>query len=619
MRIPVDNSSFEAFYKLFNQYAAKLEEMPQEWQQLNEAMGGAGDALAKGAMTAQQTLALAAASTTAIVEAIALAAKEQDGFTRSTKAGTTAMSALGDKVKGVVSGVLELGRTVFKFGGIAGTLAGVGGAVGVADLAGAALTAQRSAAGMGLSVGQSRAFSSNMREYVGDNVLQGAAAAQVDPTKYGWLAALGINGQQAANENAAQLATQEINAVRAAWRANPSINTAQSQAALALGFSLSDIRNVGGANGAYLGQDEKNATDTSGLGFSAATAHRWATLSQTLNKAELTIQSALIDGLEPLAPMLTSLSKAASETIAAFLTSPRLKEDLTDFTTWLESPKFKKDVTDFISGFETLASKIKGWLQLFGILPSDGTSPGKTPAPIGMVPYDKNDPKDNWPPIVRRQLGLPPIDPTTIPGYQPPITPSVNSRTNFNAVMRQFEAAGYSKNFAAAMASQASSESDFGANMVSADGSHRGMFQWGSTRRAAILAGTGIDVWSDFNPTDQVKASIWELRNTEKKAAAIIAAQPSPQTAGVMADRYYERSGDSPIKEAIRGLKANLFYGLGPDVGTPNAPSAAPVQDKTAALLKRLIQQGIVKPAHITISNSTSAKVAVSANAAAHG
>jgi hypothetical protein len=54
-------------------------------------------------------------------------------------------------------------------------------------------------------------------------------------------------------------------------------------------------------------------------------------------------------------------------------------------------------------------------------------------------------------------------------------------------------------------------------------------------------------------------------------------------------------------------------------VGSPNAPSAAPAPDKSAALLARLVRQGIVKPAHVTITNSTSARVAVSANAAAHG
>jgi hypothetical protein len=231
-----------------------------------------------------------------------------------------------------------------------------------------------------------------MREFVGDNVLSGAAAAQVDPTKYGWLAALGINSQQAASENAAALANQEINAVRAAWRANPNINTAQSQAALALGFSLPDIRNIAGAKGSVLGQDEFNAQDTSGLGFSGDTAHNWILLGQALDKAQMTVQSALIDGLEPLTPQLASLSKAAADTIASLLTSKTLKDDLNEFVGWLESAKFKQDVADFITSFDVLASKMKGFLQSMGVWPSTNSGPGSnstssnsssTPTPAG--------------------------------------------------------------------------------------------------------------------------------------------------------------------------------------------------------------------------------------------
>ncbi len=197
-------------------------------------------------------------------------------------------------------------------------------------------------------------------------------------------------------------------------------------------------------------------------------------------------------------------------------------------------------------------------------------------------------------------------------GIQAQSSSSPSSRTYAGAVMSQFEAAGYSKNFAAAMAAQANAESSFnaGAVNITKGQKHAGLFQWSATRRAQILQGTGIDVWTDLKPQDQVKASIWELQNTQKYAASKIAASPNAVTAGTAADKYYEGSGDSNAARLMRGATSGLYSLMGPSPRSSGLPSSV------EALVKRISKQPVI---HVkaTVSNPTSSRVAMSARAAA--
>jgi hypothetical protein len=613
IKIPVDDSAFKKFHELFLSYTEKVEEMPDAWKKLDAAMGKAGDGFGQSAATAKDALAIAATQTAAIVEAITAATKAQNGFSKATHGSASAMFKLGAQVKSVAGEVAGMGKWLLKMGGITGTLAGIGGGLGVYDLAGSVLSNQRQAGGLGLSVGQMRSWQANMSPFVGANVLQGAAGAQLDPSKYGYLAALGISGQQASGESATSLATQISNAARRAYQQNPNVNSAQAQSFFALGGNVSDWRNLGTANGAFLASSEGNATSNAGaLGYSAKTAQAWQQLSVQLSKAGYQIQSSLIDGLEPLAPMLTKLSAAVSDGISAFFKSPELKADLQQFTDWLSSPGFTTDLKAFGDGIKTAGADVLAFLGMLGKIP-------------GLNPSAPN-PTTN-----------PNVDPTTGAGLKKAQQggwgsaasyafgpdggkTKATSMTGYSQVMKAFEGAGYSTNFAAAMASQFGSESGFNASASSYDkktGWHKGLGQWSADRRAQILRGTNgkIDVWSS-DPQMGIAGSIWELQHTQTAAAAQIAAAAKigPGQAGIAADKYYEVSGDGLLGQAGRGLKANLFAQLGPQ---SSGKSSTPPE--LVALLKRLAKQGIVKPAHVTISNSTSARVSMSANAAAFG
>ena len=79
--------------------------------------------------------------------------------------------------------------------------------------------------------------------------------------------------------------------------------------------------------------------------------------------------------------------------------------------------------------------------------------------------------------------------------------------SNKQASIAFWESQGYSPGQAAAWAANEQAESSYNPNAV--NGSHAGIFQWSSARRAKILAGTGIDILTASH-ADQLKAAAWE-------------------------------------------------------------------------------------------------------------
>jgi hypothetical protein len=205
--------------------------------------------------------------------------------------------------------------------------------------------------------------------------------------------------------------------------------------------------------------------------------------------------------------------------------------------------------------------------------------------------------------------------PGGIQSQQPP--PGQLGQSTVGAVMQSFMNRGYSKKFAAAMASQAFSESGYRTYAPSTykGQQYGGMFQWNKTRRDQILKATGIDVWSPKTTEDQeAAAAVWELRNTYKNAADKINASPNAMTAGTAADRYYEVSADSDSARIMRGIRAGAMYEFGPDAPVKSAAPSA-TDAATAALLRRLAKQNIIK-VQATVTNNTAARVNMSAQAA---
>lgn len=598
--VEINDSSFKKFYELFEDYAKKVEEQPEAWQKLNEAMLVAGKGLDKSAASTGDLLAIAAAQTTAIVEALGKADKAQDRLGKTTSRTRSEFDKLGKSVVSTVSGIAGAGKFLLKLGGIAGSLVGLAGGVSMFDIANNVTSSQRNARGMGISAGQMKSWQNNMSPFVGMNVLQGAASAQLDSSQYGYLAALGISGAQAQNESATDLATQISNAARRAYQQNPNVNSAQAQAFFSLGGTMSDWRNLGTANGGYLSASERAARANGGReGWSDATAQNWQKLNQALGNAESTVSAALVNGLVPLIKPLEQFADWLSTEISTKM--PDIEAALQGLVTTLENYDWK-------SLFTALGNAIQGFVTLFGPAKPGGKLPDGTPVTPG-----NSQNEGGWGGIKDRL-------PQAWGGQGNPQTPGSPSSkkvpaTSFSHVMKAFEDAGYSTNFAAAMAGNFSSESGFDPGASSYDkktGWHKGIGQWSADRRNAILAGTNgkIDVWKP-DADMQLAGSIWEMQNTQKSVADQIAAAANqgPQYASNVVNDKYEVSGASMLGRAGRALQADAFAATGPQAGGDLSP-------RVLAVLKNLKAQQRVS---LNVTNSTSARVAVSANAAAYG
>jgi hypothetical protein len=585
IKIPVDAAEFDKFMAAFKDYEARLADIPEEWKKLDAAINSAGGDLAKSAFSTQSALALAATSTVAIVEAIKDASKAQAGFTKQTNSAGSAMAFLSKQVKGVVSGVFDLGRTVLKLGemgGLGGALAGIAGGLGIADLSGSAMSQQRQAAGLGLSTGQLQAWRSSMGEFVGENVLSGAAGAQVDASKWGYLSALGINPAQATREPATQLAIQEINAARRAFRANPTNQTAQYQAAIALGFTDADIRNAANAPGSALGQDERSAMNTSGLGYSQEVAHQWSMLSNQMTRAGQTIQSALINGLESghIPELMTKLSAGVSTAISAFLQSPTLKKDLTEFTNWLESPKFMKDLNTFASVMETLANKGESLLKSLGLLPTTQASGGSSSASGGSNrPSDfqvpKNIDKIITPPSARWSFG--------------------NGGMDFSALEKKFKLP------AGSLMALAKDESGLRPDVTSPKGA-QGLFQI----MPFVSKALGIN---PFDPGQSAYTAAYLLGSAYNKYHDLKKAIAAYNWGEKNLDLDIKNHGNEWLKYAPKETQKEIS----------NVTSMIPaLPSSVTSVLNKISRQKQypIVPVRVSVNNSTASRVAISINAA---
>ena len=371
--IDVDDSAFEKFFDLFKEYSAKLDEMPEAWETVNAAMAGAGDALKDGAVSGREALALAAAQATIIADAIKDASKAQDEFTRATGRGDKRLKEMGKTAA-------SLGRTLLSITrlGLAGLgLGALAGGFGFDALAGAALSRQRSANALGLTPGQLASFQVNAQQFLGTDALTAAAGAQVDVTKAGYLAALGIDFGKASRMSASDLAFDELKAARAAWlqAQRSGISPLQMPAVssyLALGGSQGDIRNAAMTRLSDINAAQR-ATNigAGGLDFDRQTAADWIKLKKAFDSAGFTIETGLIRALAPLAPEIAQISTEVVKFINAFLTGPDLKvvvgdvkaglHELGTFLTTTDWKKVGSNVAMFGAEIGVIADKFK-WL-----------------------------------------------------------------------------------------------------------------------------------------------------------------------------------------------------------------------------------------------------------------
>ncbi len=347
IKIPVEDEAFQRFYKLFEEYSSKLNSLPDQWGRLNQKSAEVYSKVAESMKDGTGLVAAMTAQTAVLADRLDGVGKSQQRFRLAideTSGSFRNMFHVIRQSESLFGRVLKLG--------LGFTAVGAGAVYGMGRLAGSALRQEREARGMGLSVGEMQAFDVNMQQFGGRGILQQASEAQVNPAQAGWLATLGISFSEAAKMKASDLAQQEIEAVHAAWQRNPTLLSAQSMAAQQLGFSAEDIRNIGEAPSSEIDAARRHyQADKRALGFSPEIAARWATLSMTLKRAEVTIESVLIRSLSRLTPYFNHMITVATQWIEKFSRSKELEKYMAivetafkKFGEFLTDPEFKREL-----------------------------------------------------------------------------------------------------------------------------------------------------------------------------------------------------------------------------------------------------------------------------------
>lgn len=360
--IDVDDSAFKRFYDLYHAYAAELEEMPEKWRTVGDAMGESTKGLELGAVTAKDALAIAAAQAGIITEALHNATKAQSGLGQETTKSGKAMQALAKGARSVGSAISTIGSWIVKLGALGG-LGALFGGFGIGDLAATAFNRTRSAGQLGLSPGALASFQVNAQQFLGTQALEAAANAQIDITKAGYLAALGISLSKAQAMSPSDLAFEELRRARVAYQEGQRRGIAPLQmpgvsSYLALGGSLGDIRNslVNDPTGRLLSQAQTRTRNQVGIfEMPPAVRQKWADLEITLSKAGMTIETALINKLAPLAPEIEKLANDVANFITTFTAGP-------EFDTIVKNTKAAlSGLADFLSHVDW--KKIGGEIQ----------------------------------------------------------------------------------------------------------------------------------------------------------------------------------------------------------------------------------------------------------------
>lgn len=413
--VDVNDEAFKGFKDLFDKYQAQLAKMPGQW--------GAMGKEAKGMRGSFEAVAAALMAQSEQVRRLVKTEKESTEQARVQDKYWTRMQrathAIADNIARTTKDLLKWTALTSVFSG----LAGAGGLWGIDRLALGVGAGRRTAAGLGMSFGEERAFSLNYGRLIDPGrFLSSVSDIMADPTKQLPLAALGITQRDMAGGTAAT-AVAVLNRVKE-WVDKTDPRTMGALAGAMhlgdLGFSTEDLRRLRATTPAeFAGIRNQYTRDASALNLGAGTQRQWQDFAVQMSRAGQMIENVFVRGLSPLVPGLTRLSSAFADATRILLGSPTVKswmkgagEGLETFARYVGTPKFKQDVETFAAGLGVLASKIADLVRLFA--PDQNNAGGNS-----------DDEPGSYARSVIRGLGLPGGGPIARTQYTSPIGPQI--------------------------------------------------------------------------------------------------------------------------------------------------------------------------------------------------
>lgn len=324
--IDVDDAKFKAFQTLFAKYQTALATTPGTWAQVNQQVSaGASGFQAMTAAIAAQTQILS--NLVAQQKTVAQQAQSSAGYWQSIARSTQAWAKNVEKGAQHVEGVL---KSLFRYGAIAGGLAGIGGFLGD-RLVGDVASNRQSALGRGLTYGEQSAFRVNFSRFVEpDSFLSAVANAKLDVQKRVGLLGAGLSESEINGDTGQTSVALLRNLRRIAQTSDPKLYGQVIQG-LRLGDTATPqlLNLLRGTSNQEFGQLLNNySTDKSTLNLPPEAQRAWQDFSTQMSRAGTSIENTLVKGLTPLEPKLVKLSEAFEKLVEAFLRSDTIKNGI---------------------------------------------------------------------------------------------------------------------------------------------------------------------------------------------------------------------------------------------------------------------------------------------------
>lgn len=373
IEIDVNDDRFKAFMALYKKYEEGLKRAGGVWENVEETTAGIGNNFAKmtAALMAQhQTIndmnKAEEAGRRKQAAAAAKAAKDDRERTKSLDRQRKQMSDInksaGKFAKNTGQALINIVKMA-SIGTIAGGLLGGGGLFGLDAMAGNVGDARRSAQGLGVSVGEQRAFGLAFGRYVDPSNLNKVADAQNDVSQRWAFSAMGVNPT---GKDPAQLAAEM--ALRARDMYSTSAHSKQYADAHGLSqfYSMEELRRLNNT-------PRKELSDTPAiyanykkqLEIQDKVAKQWQDFSVQMDKVKYQLESVFVNGLTKLIGPLSKLSDEFTNAVTAFVDSPQfgkwvseLATNIESFAKYMGSDDFKTKLDSFLSGIDLVGKEI---------------------------------------------------------------------------------------------------------------------------------------------------------------------------------------------------------------------------------------------------------------------
>jgi flavin-binding protein dodecin len=355
--IDIQDEKWKRFMESFKEYQDNTQKLNEVWKHFDVATNkprAATEALDKAIGRARKSSEAMGKTWAEVTKHIGASEAKLARFERSIHG-----------VERGLSRVARFGLKIGKFALAAGGIGFAGGLFGIDELANAAMQRQKAARGLGMPIGQVQAFTTYMQPYLSNpsGTLSAIINARRSPQGMAALAALGFNPAQYDNPNLnrmkfAEDVLERIRSVYLNARKNepgvPIESILKAYMTQILGVGTEDARRMANTHQTQLQKSFSGmAAASRQLQIPGRTATDWAKLAVQLHAAGSEIETALINKLVKLAPLIGEMSKKVVSFIDSFMNSKEvgriitdIKGDFLEFKDVLKSKTLREDLGD---------------------------------------------------------------------------------------------------------------------------------------------------------------------------------------------------------------------------------------------------------------------------------